>query len=101
MLLRTDILQRQSLGAPEGRKDVKQEDLSFILTRKNTKKKVPRSPKMRNVFNPHKSFPGRQLKGASRKSLEIQASCIAKQRIPLNRKFVCIKVLRCSNITWK
>ena len=34
---------------------------------------------MRNVFNPHKSFPGRQLNGASRKSLEIQASCIAKQ----------------------
>ena len=49
--------------------------------------------KIGNVFNPHKSFPGRQLNAASRKSLEIQASCIAKQRTLLNRKFVCIKVL--------
>ena len=45
MLLRTDVLQKQSLGAPEGRKDVKQEDLSFILTRKNTKKKSPQISK--------------------------------------------------------
>ena len=51
--------------------------------------------------NPHKSFRGRQLNAASRKSLEIQASCIVKQRTLLNRKFVCIKVLRCSNITCK
>ena len=45
MLLRTDVLEKQSLGAPEGRKDVKQEDLSFILTRKNTKKKSPQISK--------------------------------------------------------
>ena len=45
MLLRTDILQKQSLGAPEGRKDVKQEDLSFIFTRKDTKKKSPQISK--------------------------------------------------------
>ena len=55
----------------------------------------------RNVFDPHKSFPGRQLNDASRKSLEFQASCIAKQRTLLNQKFVCMKVLRCSNITRK
>ena len=49
---------------------------------------IAKSPKIRNVFNPHKSFPGGQLNAASRKSLEIQASCIAKQRTLLNRKFV-------------
>ena len=38
------------------------------------------SQKISNVFNPHKSFPGRQLNVASRKSLEIQASSMAKQR---------------------
>ena len=55
------------------------------------------------IFLTHiiKSFPGRQLNAASRKCLEIQASCIAKQRTLLNRKFVCVKVLRCSSITWK
>ena len=52
----------------------------------------------KSVFNPHKSFPGNQLNASSCKSLEIQASCIAKQRTLLNRKFVCIKVLRCSSI---
>jgi len=35
-----------------------------------------------------KSFPSRQLNAASRKSLEIQASSIAKRRTLWNRKFV-------------
>ena len=58
MLLRTDVLQKQSLGAPEGRKDVKQEDLAFILTRKNTKKK--KSPDLQKcvMFLTHiRAFP--------------------------------------------
>ena len=38
------------------------------------------SGKISNVFDPRKSFPGHQLNAASRKSLEIQASSIAKQR---------------------
>ena len=45
----------------------------------------------------HKSFPSHQLHAASSISLEIQASCITKRITLLNRKFVCIKVLRCSN----
>ena len=71
----------------------------FILRQGMFDSKI--SPNTRNVFDLHKSFPGRQLNASSRKSLEIQAFCIAKQRTLLNRKFVCIKVLRCSNITWK
>ena len=35
---------------------------------------------MGNVFNPGKSFPGRQLNAASRKSLEMQASSVAKTK---------------------
>ena len=46
-----------------------------------------------------RAFLARELNAASRKSLEIQASCIAKQRTLLDRKFVCIKVLRRSSIT--
>ena len=46
-----------------------------------------------------RAFLARELNAASHKSLEIQASCIAKQGTLLNRKFVRIKVLRCSNIT--
>ena len=60
---------------------------------------IAKSPIIRNVFNPHNSFPGHQPNAASRKSLEIHASCITKQRTLLNQKFVCIKVLRWSNIT--
>ena len=41
-----------------------------------------------NVFNPHKSFPGRQLNVTSHKSLEIQASSITRRRTHWNRKFV-------------
>ena len=41
---------------------------------------IAKSLKLRNVFNPHKSFPGRQPNALLRKSLEIEASCIAKQR---------------------
>ena len=41
------------------------------------------------VFNPHKSFPGGQLNDASRKSLEIQASCIAKKKNPFEPK-ICL-----------
>ena len=62
---------------------------------------MTKSPKIRDGFNPLKSFPDRQPNAASRKRLEIQASCIAKQIILLNQKFVCINVLRCSNITRK
>ena len=62
---------------------------------------IAKSPKISNVFKLHKSFPGRQLNAASRKTLEIQASCIAKRRTLLNRKFCWIKVLRCCNTTWK
>ena len=54
-----------------------------------------------NVFNPHESFPSRQLNAVLHKSLEIQPPFIAKQTTLLNRKFVCLKVLRCSNTTWK
>ena len=57
MLLRTDVLEKQSLGAPEGRKDVKQEDLSFILTRKNTKKKSPDLQKCVMFLTPIRAFP--------------------------------------------
>ena len=52
-----------------------------------------------NVFNPHESFPSCQLNAVLHKSLEIQLSFIAKQTTLLNRKFVCLKVLRCSNTT--
>ena len=41
-----------------------------------------------NVFNPHKSLPGRQLNAASRKSIEIQTSSIAKRRTLSNQNFV-------------
>ena len=51
---------------------------------------IAKSPKIHNVFNPHKSFPSCQLNAVSHKNLEIQASCIAKQRTILNQKFVCI-----------
>ena len=44
-----------------------------------------------NVLDPHKSFPSCQLNAVSCKNLEIQASCIAKQRTILNRKFVWFK----------
>ena len=63
--------------------------------------KIVKSPKIGNVFNPHKCFPGRRLNDASRKSLEIQASSVAKRRTLSNRKFVCIKVSRCCETTWK
>ena len=36
--------------------------------------------KIGNVFSPHKRFAGRQLNAASPKSLEIQASSLAKRR---------------------
>ena len=70
---------------------------SFQGHEKTRNVEIAKSPKIGNVFNPHKSFPGRQLNAALR--LEIQASSVAKRRTLLNRKFVCIKVLRCSNIT--
>ena len=48
---------------------------------------MAKSQKIYNAFNPHKihkSFAGHQLNAASRKSLKIQASCIAKRRTLLN-----------------
>ena len=63
--------------------------------------KIAKSPKIRNVFNPHKSFPGRQLNAASRKSLEIQASSLAKRRTLSNQKFVYVKVFKYCNTSWK
>ena len=45
------------------------------------------------VFNPHKSLPGRQLNTASRKSLEIHTSSIAKRRTLSNQnlfKSMCL-----------
>ena len=39
---------------------------------------LAKSPKIGNVFNPHKSLPGRKLNAASPKSLGIQTSSIAK-----------------------
>ena len=50
-----------------------------------------------NVFNSHKGFPGRQLNAASRKSLEIQASSLAKRRTLSNQKLVYVKMFRCCN----
>ena len=58
---------------------------------------MAKSPKIGNVFNPHKSFPGRQLNAASRKSLEIQASSLAKRRTLSSQKFVYTKVSRYCN----
>ena len=46
-----------------------------------------------------RAFPPASQKQRVTQTLEIQASCIAKQRTLLNRKLVGIKVLRCSNIT--
>ena len=37
-----------------------------------------------NVFKPHKSVPGHELNAMSCRSLEVQASSIAKQRTPSN-----------------
>ena len=37
------------------------------------------------------SFPGRQLNAASRKSLEIKASCIAKKKNPFEPKIFLYK----------
>ena len=45
---------------------------------------IAKSEKFGNVFNSH----SRQLNAASRKSLEIQASSVAKQRTLANRQFV-------------
>ena len=42
-------------------------------------------------------FPGRQLNAASRKSLEIQASSLAKRRTLSNPKFVYVKVFSYCN----
>ena len=44
--------------------------------------------KIGNAFNLYKSFSGRQLNAASRKSLKIQASSIAKRRTLSNQRFV-------------
>ena len=49
----------------------------FIL-RQGMSRKQNLQKSGRNFFNLQKSFPGRQLNAVSRKSLEIQASCIAK-----------------------
>ena len=62
---------------------------------------IAKSPKIGNVFKPHKSFPGRQLNAVSRKNLEIQASSLAKRRTLSSRKFVCVKVFRYRNTSWK
>ena len=41
-----------------------------------------------NVLNPHKSFAGRRLTPATRKSMDIQASLIANRRTLSKRRFV-------------
>ena len=41
--------------------------------------RAAKSPQIGDVFNPHKSFPGRQPKAASRKCVEIQASSISRK----------------------
>ena len=55
---------------------------------------IAKSP---NFFNPQMSFPGCQLGRVTQKPVEIQSPGIAKRRTLLNRKFVCMKVLRCCN----
>ena len=67
---------------------------------------IAKSSKIGNVFNPHKSFPGRQLNAASRKSLEIQASSppppLSQNEEPFsNQKFVYVKISRYCNTSWK
>ena len=65
-------------------------------------KNANQSQKISNVFSPHKSFPGRQLNAASCKSLEIQASSIAKWRTRLSTwKFVWIMMFSCAYTLWK
>ena len=48
-----------------------------------------------------RAFNGRQLNAASRKSLEIHVSSLAKRRTLSNQRFAHIKVLRCCNTSWK
>ena len=62
---------------------------------------IAKSPKIGIVFKPHKGFPGGQLNAASRKSLEIQASSLAKRRTLSNQKCVNVKVFRYCNTSWK
>ena len=57
--------------------------------------------KIGNAFNLHKIFSGRQLNAASRKSLKIQASSIAKRRILSKQRFVQLKVFNYCNTLWK
>ena len=61
------------------------------------KKCLSENPKIGNVFNPRKSFLGRQLNAASHKSLEIHTSSLGKRRPLSNQKFVYIKVFSCCN----
>ena len=74
------------------------EDWSNIYIYSETRNgQMAKSPKICNVFNPHTSFSGLQLNAASRKSLEIHVSFLAKRRTLSNQRFAHIKVFRCCN----
>ena len=62
---------------------------------------IAKSEKNGNVFKPHKSAPGHELNAMSCRSLEVQASSIAKQRTPSNWRFVQMNMFSCCNTSWK
>jgi len=53
--------------------------------------KVPRNKTLLFKINHHDSSLGRHVNAASRKSLEIQAQCITKPKIPFGAK-ICMNI---------